>query len=252
MLANVRVFLLIVLALLLSIYVSWMANAELGYGYSWLYDVYQTDKHIEQYAPENRYRHDFEMTDSDEHKVIFQQIVESVHNNGKGLKSISYTANGKTYSFLHRAEIIHLQDVALLINHIHIMAAMCLVLFMFLYVMPHFVSEGIIASTKGVISVFLIMVVVIGLIFSIIGAKAIFYQFHIWIFPDNHQWFFYYQDSLMSTLMKAPDLFGGIAIQILVLGLIIFMIMLGLFKKYHLKMKALNNGTVKKEQGLKK
>ena len=39
-----------------------------------------------------------------------------------------------------------------------------------------------------------------------------FYQFHIWLFPADHEWFFYWQDSLMSTLMKAPVLFGGIAV----------------------------------------
>jgi hypothetical protein len=45
----------------------------------------------------------------------------------------------------------------------------------------------------------------------IAGPTQVFYQFHLWIFPADHQWFFYWQDSLMSTLMKAPVLFGGIA-----------------------------------------
>jgi uncharacterized membrane protein len=44
------------------------------------------------------------------------------------------------------------------------------------------------------------------------GPEAVFYQFHIWLFPADHEWFFYWQDSLMSTLMKAPVLFGGIAV----------------------------------------
>jgi hypothetical protein len=39
------------------------------------------------------------------------------------------------------------------------------------------------------------------------------------VFPEGHQWFFYYQDSLMSTLMKAPYLFGYIALALLVLTL---------------------------------
>ena len=42
---------------------------------------------------------------------------------------------------------------------------------------------------------------------------------HEWVFPAEHQWFFYYQESLMTVLMKAPDLFGAIAILIAVLGI---------------------------------
>jgi hypothetical protein len=54
---------------------------------------------------------------------------------------------------------------------------------------------------------------------------------HILVFPDDHQWFFYYQDSLMSTLMKAPDLFAGIAIQIVLVGLVLYGVMLFSMKK---------------------
>jgi hypothetical protein len=43
------------------------------------------------------------------------------------------------------------------------------------------------------------------------GPVNVFYKLHTWIFPADHQWFFYYQESLMTTLMKAPDIFGGIA-----------------------------------------
>mgnify|MGYP007022672661 CR=1 FL=1 len=45
------------------------------------------------------------------------------------------------------------------------------------------------------------------------------------------QWFFYYQESLMSTLMKAPDLFAGIAVQIALLAVIIYgFILMGMRK----------------------
>ena len=62
-----------------------------------------------------------------------------------------------------------------------------------------------------------------------LGGKAVFYQLHIWIFPANHQWFFYYQDSLMSTMMKAPDLFAYIAISLSLLGLLFFVLLFKLF-----------------------
>lgn len=249
--ANVRVFLMLLLALLLSLYVSWMANAQLGYGYSWLYKAYGIESHIAEYAPQNRFREGFELTSIEDHKRIFQQIVESVHGNvgasGKALSAIKYSADGETFSVLHQAEIIHLQDVAVLIQRIHLLAAACLFFFI-LFFNWHYRSEILykkinkssvkqknvnkaVASIKGVVSVFLVLVAItIGLFLSI-GAKEIFYQMHVWGFPDKHQWFFYYQDSLMSTLMKAPDLFGGIALQILLLGIIIFAAVMFLFSR---------------------
>ena len=42
--------------------------------------------------------------------------------------------------------------------------------------------------------------------------QKLFNQLHVWAFPDDHQWFFYYEDSLMSTMMKAPVIFAYIAI----------------------------------------
>jgi hypothetical protein len=59
-----------------------------------------------------------------------------------------------------------------------------------------------------------------------LGAKKVFYQLHVWIFPEGHQWFFYYQESLMSTLMKAPDLFAGIGIAIFLGAILLFVLML--------------------------
>jgi uncharacterized membrane protein len=55
-----------------------------------------------------------------------------------------------------------------------------------------------------------------------IGARQVFYWLHELVFPPDHPWFFYYQDSLMSTMMKAPYLFGAIAVVLLLLGLAIY------------------------------
>ena len=52
-----------------------------------------------------------------------------------------------------------------------------------------------------------------------------FYALHEWIFPDNHQWFFYYQESLMTVLMKAPDLFGAISVLIALLAIPIYLLL---------------------------
>jgi hypothetical protein len=52
------------------------------------------------------------------------------------------------------------------------------------------------------------------------GPRRVFYALHEQVFPPDNQWFFFYQDSLMSTMMKAPFLFGYIAVALVVLALI--------------------------------
>jgi hypothetical protein len=252
---NSRVFSLLILALILSLYGGWVVNAKLGYGYAWLYGFYETEQHIARYAPQNKFRQGFETTSVAKHKKVFQQIVDSVHANGEGLAGISYQYSGQTLLLLHEAERIHLQDVANLINTIHRLAFCCLLVFIacFLGEYRHQCKSNSKnkskrqtqeqASALGLLSIFALLLILITAAFFIWGAKAIFYQMHILVFPDNHQWFFYYQDSLMSTLMKAPDLFAGIAIQIVLVGLILYGVMLLAIKKL------LQQSTVKTEQG---
>lgn len=241
--ANVRALLILFLTLLLCFYIAWMANAQLGYGYSWLYELYNIEEHIDQYGPQNRFRNSFALTSPDEHKALFQQIVHSVHDNGNGLEKIVYTAGGHTRSLLHKAEIVHLQDVANLINHLHVIAVVSGFALVLLWISYRKSSTSNQASKKGIIGVLVGVLFGIGLLFVIVGSKNIFYQMHVWIFPEDHQWFFYYQDSLMSTLMKAPDLFAGIAIQIVILGLMIFMTLVAIFLK---KSRSIKNKEAKK------
>jgi uncharacterized membrane protein len=236
-LINSRVFSLLILSLMLSLYGGWMVNAKLGYGYAWLYGFYETEQHIARYAPQNKFRQGFETTSVDEHKKIFQQIVDSVHANGEGLDVINYEYSGRIVPLLHNAERIHLQDVAKLINAIHWLALCCLLVFIACFV-GEYRYQGkdkrqaqVQASAVGLFSIFALLLILMTAAFMIWGAKAIFYQMHILVFPDDHQWFFYYQDSLMSTLMKAPDLFAGIAIQIVLVGLVLYGVMLFSMKK---------------------
>jgi hypothetical protein len=227
-LLNGRVFSLLLLALVLSLYGAWMVNAQLGYGYSWLYEFYETEQHISRYAPQNKYRTGFETTSVDVHKEVFQHIVDSVHANGVGLESINYQYQGQSIPLLHQAELIHLQDVARRINNIHYIAWVCGGLFIIglLAEYRHQHKHKSRASSLGILTVFSLLAVLITAMFLIWGAKAIFYQLHIMIFPADHQWFFYYQDSLMSTLMKAPDLFAGITVQIVLLALVFYVFIL--------------------------
>lgn len=217
---NVRSFLLLFIGFILALYASWMVGASLGYGYSWWYGFYDSKQHIAYYAPQNKYRQGFETTTVAEHKQLFQQIVESVHDDGKGLADIRYSYANQKIPLLHHAEVIHLEDVAHLINKLHLMSLCLAIIFILLYIRHIMCLRrfGNLTQGRGQLLIVMALAGIISVIFFIFGAKAIFYQMHILIFPPENQWFFYYQDSLMSTLMKAPDLFAGIALQILLLG----------------------------------
>lgn len=221
---NIRSFLLLFIGFILALYTSWMVSASLGYGYSWWYGFYDSEQHIAHYAPQNRYRQGFETTTVAEHKQLFQQIVNSVHNDGEGLIDIHYSYGDQQIPLLHKAEVVHLQDVANLINKLHLMSLFLAIIFILLYV-RHIVCLrrfGNLTRGRGQILIVAALAAIITIVFLIFGAKTIFYQMHVLIFPPDHQWFFYYQDSLMSTMMKAPDLFAGIALQILLPGCVFF------------------------------
>ena len=150
-------------------------------------------------------------------------------NQGEGLERITfYNPQGEPLGkLLTRNEIIHLQDVANLIDKTNLISlglfVICLVLLALIYIyrirMP-----ALRTITMGTV-LFVILCVLAVISF---GAKKFFYWLHTVIFPDNHQWFFYYEESLMSTLMKAPALFAPISIQIVILGLSLWAIQLGL------------------------
>lgn len=221
---NLRSFFLLLIGFILALYASWMVSASLGYGYSWWYGFYDSEQHIAHYAPQNKYRQGFETTTVVEHKQLFQQIVDSVHNDGEGLVDIHYSYGDHQIPLLHDAEVIHLQDVAHLINKLHVMSLCLAIIFILLYI-RHIVCLrrfGDLIRGRDQVLIAAVIAGTILSVFLIFGAKAIFYQMHVLIFPVDHQWFFYYQDSLMSTMMKAPDLFAGIAVQILVPGGVFF------------------------------
>jgi hypothetical protein len=87
-------------------------------------------------------------------------------------------------------------------------------------------------STKKLLISVLSLVAVSVVLILLMGAKKFFYWLHTAVFPDNHQWFFYYEESLMSTLMKAPDLFAPISIQLLMLGIGLWLLHLILLRKF--------------------
>ena len=204
---------------------SWMLLASFNFLYGIWHDHGGIGEGIAKYGPQNRFKPGFADTSKAEREVMFAQINQAIHRGGKGLKEIAYQSKSSQgqQRLLHRAEIIHLKDVANLISFLKVMV---------IFVFAGWIFSGFLLykrtfdyppiwrqMVKLVISILVIAAVII-----VIGAEGVFNQLHIWVFPKGHQWFFYYQESLMSTMMLAPTLFGYIAVALVVVALPFFIV----------------------------
>jgi uncharacterized membrane protein len=61
-------------------------------------------------------------------------------------------------------------------------------------------------------------------IVMMIGPRTVFHILHELLFAGKGQWFFYYQESLMTTLLP-ESLFGTIAVMLVVAAFIYWMIL---------------------------
>lgn len=212
--------LLIPAIMLGSLYLAWRFLAAVDFLYPSLYDALAIDEHIAEFAPQNRYRDHFETTTREEHLRLFSAIATSIRNDGEGLGAIEYRdASGRILGVMLRPpEIVHLTDVARLVDLLERAGVVALLAVVLLVVAmrrkgtvlpsPFRLAMG---SVAGAILAALVVVA--------LGATEVFYALHRWVFPDGHQWFFYYEESLMSTIMKAPDLFGYIAVILVTIAL---------------------------------
>lgn len=212
--------------------VSWWGMSKVDFFYSSLHDSIGIDAHIQRYAPRNRFNKiEFDKTTKDERVVLFHGVVEAIHNNGSGLESLVYTraSNKEKVTLFTEAEVIHLKDVANLLEKIKpiIVGVILTWLASMLWI---FIKQIKLPSAKRFSLLALVLLVSVILVLSF-GPEKVFNQLHIWAFPDNHQWFFYYEDSLMSTMMKAPHLFAYIAAIWCFLSILLTIILL---KSLHL------------------
>ena len=165
-----------------------------------------------------------------------------MHRDGEGLAQIEYQAWGHPpEQLLDKAEIQHLEDVARLLHACWWVFWGVIILWGVLAwrlargELPSWRWRGlVITGLAGSLSALLV----------IVGPKKLFYAFHIWVFPVEHQWFFYWEQSLMSTLMKAPDLFGGIAVALVMFGvpLAVLLYLFGLYVMRTLRARILEAG----------
>ncbi|MGM8228811.1 lipoprotein intramolecular transacylase Lit [Cellvibrio sp. ARAG 10.3] len=223
---NIRNFLLwplLLLGHLLAVsLLAWHLLAQVNFAYPLGYKVLDVEQHIRHFGPLNRYKKEFEQTTKAEHLDLFAQITRAVQNHGEGLADIRYRLpNGTSTPLMREAEVIHLQDVANLIDVLYWagliggLAWLCLLAYAYRQRIPF-------PALKKILLGFVSGLMLITLSILLIGPKAVFYWLHEQIFPDEHEWFFFYQDSLMTTLMKAPDLFGFIAVILVVVIMVLW------------------------------
>ncbi len=218
---------LVVSGLCISLFLAWHILSTCNFFYPVLHDVTGIQKTIVEYAPKNIYKKSFDETTRDQRVELFRQIVHGINHGGDGLDSIQYSdATGKPLGALLRPpEITHLKDVAHLLHAFRTLAYSALAVFIAIVIL--FRAKGInIPKPRYLLVVTGLTTLAATLIISLSGAKNTFYRLHTIVFPQGHQWFFYYEESLMTMLMKAPDIFAWIAAMMLVLALVIFYLLL--------------------------
>ena len=214
---------LMLVALPASLLASWQLLSSADFLYPVWYDVIGIDRTIAEYGPKNHYREHFELTTKEERSRLFDAIVAGIHHGGQGLETLTYhDARGRAVAPLLRSpEITHLRDVARLVTWFYRLglgaALVWIVALTWLWrirLPPP--PLGRYFAGLGLLALVLTFAVIA------IGAKKVFYTAHTLIFPAGHQWFFYYEESLMTMLMKAPDLFAAIAAEWLLLTVLCY------------------------------
>lgn len=227
-----RGVLLVASALIVAFWLSWHLLSAVNFGYSWLYQTQNIDAHIQLYGPQNKFKDGFETTSADEHARLFHAIVVAINNDGAGLADIQYErADGSKETLLREPEVGHLEDVAVLVSGFNRVAIACLALLVIISAAMNMTRTRAPSIKQIVIGMLVIGGGYAGFIF-LVGPLRYFYWLHHHIFPKDSQWFFYYQESLMTTLMKAPQIFGAITLLWLASALLLFMLIIWGLKRF--------------------
>lgn len=225
-----------IISLLLSIWIAWHALAQCNFLYPVWYSALDIEQTVKTFAPKNKYKPQFQHTDTTEHKRLFAEIVTAVQNSGDGLSKIYYfdMQGERIEQLLTTDEIVHLQDVANFIDRLNWFGSL-LMMIALVWLATMYVLNIFMPSINRLLSSMLIVVLLTLLMVIVLGAQDIFYWLHIQIFPEDHPWFFYYEDSLMSTLMQAPILFAPMSMQLVLSGMIVWYLHLMLLNKLNLR-----------------
>ena len=213
--------------LITCVYVSWQILSQVNFLYGAIYQHNNLEAHINEFASLNRNnKESFARTTNEERIRVFNDIAYEINSGGAGLSKISYTYPGSEAPtiFLIDEEKDHLLDVANLVGKLKpVGAAVATLLIIFYGVCWYYkVSQfrylwrpsGVISSLLKILSITALLV---GATY-LIGPQKTFYLLHEWAFSDKAQWYFYFEDSLMTTLM--PEVvFANIAVLLTLITL---------------------------------
>ncbi len=214
-----------------------MANCNFFYGI-W-HDYGGIGEGIDIYAPQNKNKLGFGETSKQQREQIFFEIVKAIHSRGEGLGDIHYqtpSSRGEQ-KLLIRNEIVHLNAVAGIITFFYL-PFLCLSLLWGASNIYLYLKRKQVPKLKQQIFGMAIIIASGAVTILLSGPQYVFDWLHRVSFSDGHQWFFYYQDSLMSTLMLAPNLFAYIAVVWgILIGILFIVLQLGMAKFLYLVFK---------------
>jgi hypothetical protein len=212
---------------------SWHFLSKANFFFDTLYDMHQIESHIAEFAPQNRQnRINFELTSKNERIRIVGKILRTVNSKGVGLETIKYfnTDGVPVNLFLTLAEVEHLKDVSVLVHLMNSIAFILMIIFIIIISLAwryKTTTPSLLMLTCSMVG---FVIITTGCIIFI-GPQIVFNELHEWVFADKSEWHFYYQDSLMTTLLKAPDTFATIAILMTAIALIFWLLIFCLTKK---------------------
>jgi len=210
-----------------ALWLAWLALAAVDFFYPLAYGWLDIASTLQTYVPQNRFgRQDYPVSDMAQHTQHFAAISQAIHAQGVGLAELSYhDAQGKVLGrLLTQDEVLHLQDVARLVSGGMVVGALSM-LFWLAWLALMLKQAWRVPSLPALLTGSAGVLLVAGATLAAFGFDAVFYALHRWIFPADHAWFFYYQDSLMSSLMQAPNLFAVIGGAWLVLSFVLLLVL---------------------------
>jgi hypothetical protein len=208
--------------LVVALALSWLLLAQFNFSYGFWHDHAGVGAAIDRFAPNNHFRHGFHLATREQRLELFAGINQAIHQQGKGLAELVYEVPGHPQqTLLREPEIVHLTDVAKLISVCRLIVLVVALIWLGLWIYYWQARRAPPSLRHQLLGTFA-FVFLVALAVVLIGPVKVFYALHIWLFPEEHQWFFYYEESLMSTMMLAPDLFGWIAVEWTLLAIIFF------------------------------
>ncbi len=204
--------------------IAWRSLAAVDFGYPLWFVVLDLRGHIDHFGPQNRHRTAFAALDDAAIHELFSQLVAALHQPpdrvAAALAAIRYQPPAApAQPLLHAAEVAHLLEVAALIRGglwLHLAA---LPLLLLTSVLRHRLSAPI--PWNALVYGGGLGLGAASVVIAMAGPTRLFYWWHHLAFSVEIPWFFYYQDSLMTTMMKAPVLFGPIGLAWLGLTLLV-------------------------------